>query len=96
VRAWLTDEQTEHDRGIKPDGHAPIPSRHSGGCRASGATSRGRTGAKSRPRTSRVRGPSGPRRSPFPGAGAPPRPWPPGRGRAPCRGRRGEWPDAWR
>jgi hypothetical protein len=33
VRTWFADEQAEHDRGIKPDGHSPSPSRCCDGCR---------------------------------------------------------------
>ena len=33
LRVRLADQQAEHDRGIKPDGHGPIPGRRFGGRR---------------------------------------------------------------
>ena len=58
LRARLTDQQAEHHRGIKPDGHWPIPGRCSDGCRSTDAISPWRTGEGNRPRTSPVPAPS--------------------------------------
>ena len=63
LRAWLADEQAKHDRGVKPDGHSPIPWQSSDGCRSGDATFLWRTGEGNPPRTSRAPDPSEPRRS---------------------------------
>ncbi len=44
LRARLADEQAKHDRGVKPDGHPPIPWQCSDGCRSTDATFPWRTG----------------------------------------------------
>jgi len=89
LRARLANEQTEHDRGVKPDGHSPIPWQCSDGCRSIDATFPWRIPEGSPPRTSRAPDPSEPTPSAFRRAGAPPRPSPPERGPAPCRERPG-------
>ena len=93
--AWFTDEQTKYDRGIKPDGHAPIPWQCSDGYRSTGATFPWRTDEASPPRTSRAPAPAEPTRSPSRRAGAPPRPSRRERARVPCTGRPAGSPAAW-
>ena len=95
LHAWLTDQQAENHRGVKADGHWPIPGRCSDGCRSTDAISPWRSGEGNRPRTSRIPAPSGPTRSPSRRAGAPPQPSPRGRGRDPCRERPEVWLGAW-
>jgi hypothetical protein len=51
--AWFADEQPKHDRGVKPDGHWPIPWQYLYECRSTDAIFPWRTGEGNPPKTSR-------------------------------------------